>query len=407
MNISCCKSYVGKQIIGLLPNESECLFYYSPNVDVQAWKIDGTDSIDVVSVNGILNPYGYLYNIFSLSDGTYRFILSYIGTSAPTYIPAITDDIGDPVTYTLTNCCDLVCLEGTFNAADAVYLQTGYGWNWYNGAAIFNHTSVEEAIKSFYGTQTIYTATDNGDGSWYVKIDNAYVCNPPLAWSGDDLTYTDMVPCSPPASECLYIGFIDLNGGGSLSDYTLDDNTTPLVNDAYGNGYLRTLMQSNSGDIYGLFYDPSNFISQGIHLIYQGTSATNIDVHLIGNYWNTIYFSKATDSFIDCRPIFCYSLTFSTNYASLTNIQFASAPNILSSDLTASAPAYNNINFSNTFAMEDLIKSIYGSQATYTYTDNGDGTITISFNNVYDFGNPILTLVGKGTGPDNFDMIDC
>lgn len=216
-----------------------------------------------------------------------------------------------------------------------------------------------------------------------------------------------LLPADSGSTECLYIGFIDLNGGGSLSDYTLDDNTTPLVNDAYGNGYLRTLMQSNSGNIYGLFYDPSNFISQGIHLIYQGTSANNIDVHFMGNYWNTIYFSKATDTFIDCRPIFCYSLTFSTDYASLTKIQFASAPSILSSDLTASAPAYANINFSDTFAMEDLIKSIYGSQATYTYTDNGDGTITISFNNVYDFGNPILTLVGKGTGPDNFDMIDC
>lgn len=205
MRIDCCVSYFQKQLIGLLPNESECFFYYSPNLDVTDWFIDGISIYDPITINATLNPYGYLYNIFFLSDGTYRFILSYIGTSAPTYIPAITDDIGDPVTYTLTNCCNKICLEGAFNAADAVYLQTSYGWNWYNGAAIFGHPSVEEAIKSLYGTQTIYTATDNGDGTWYVKIDNAYVCNPPLAWSGDDVTYTDMVPCGTPV--CLYTTF--------------------------------------------------------------------------------------------------------------------------------------------------------------------------------------------------------
>lgn len=373
MNISCCKSYVGKQIIGLLPNESECFFYYSPNVDVQAWKIDGTDSIDVVSVNGILNPYGYLYNIFSLSDGTYRFILSYIGTSAPTYIPAITDDIGDPVTYTLTNCCDLVCLEGTFNAADALYFQTGYGWNWLNGAGTFGHTSVEEAIKSLYGLQTIYTATDNGDGTWYVKIDNAYVCNPPLAWSANDATYTDMVPCGTPV--CLFTSgsYNDSTGNTCFTTPGYDFNGQGIDFTAAANVYGGYAIQyGNSGTLpYGS--DTCSIVtfsyigySQPPDVIVNDPTYGLINLPLLDQYCekgclttNSILLKDTYDGTSIANYIYLPFSTFGTTTLDFVNDMLG-------------AETYLN-----------LILSKFCPGATCNVTSDGADYFTITFNDIY------------------------
>lgn len=206
MNISCCKSYVGKEIIGLLPSQADCLFYYSPNVDVTDWTIDGISIYDPITINATLNPYGYYFNYYDTSDyKDNRLVLSYVGTQPPTYIPVILDADDNPVIWNLTSCCTKVCLEGTFNAADYYYFNTGLGYNINVGDTAYGFddaATIEYVLKPLYGQQTTYSYTDNGDGTFYIKIDNAYVCNLPLAWSADDVTYTDMVPCGTPV--CLY-----------------------------------------------------------------------------------------------------------------------------------------------------------------------------------------------------------
>jgi hypothetical protein len=215
-------------------------------------------------------------------------------------------------------------------------------------------------------------------------------------------------PPVPPAQECIYVGFINLNGGGGLSDYTLTDNVTPLIN-AYGEGYLRTLMQSQQGDVYAPFYDPTNFILNGIHLYYVGTSANNIDVNFFGGYFGTINFTRLSDLSIQCQPVSCYTLTFPTAYYQLVDISFSFAPlQILSSNLISSAPFYNYINVTNVVDMTTLINQIYGSSAVYAIVDNGNDTYTITITNAYYFGsNPILSLANSRFEYYTDTMIDC
>ena len=210
------------------------------------------------------------------------------------------------------------------------------------------------------------------------------------------------------SEECLYVGFFDLNGGGSLSDYTLDDNTTILI-DAYGDGYLRTLMQSQQGDVYAPFYDPANFITQGVYVYYVGTSANNIDVNFLGSPFGTIGFTSLGENGIECRPLSCYTMTFPVAYNNLSDISFSFPPlTTLSSNLNGSAPFYGNISVTNVVDMTTLINQIYGNSAVYSIVDNGNDTYTMTITNAYYFGgNPFLTLVNSRFEPYSDTMTDC
>ncbi len=215
-------------------------------------------------------------------------------------------------------------------------------------------------------------------------------------------------PSNREGTDCLYVGYIDLNGGGSLSDYTLDDNTTILTN-AYGDGYLRTLMQSQQGDVYGVFYDPVNFIAQGVYVYYVGTSANNIDVNFLGSPFGTIGFNSLGDNGIECRPLSCYTMTFAVQYDNLSDISFSFPPlTTLSSSISSSAPFYSLINVTNVVDMTTLINQIYGNSATYTIVDNGNDTYTMTITSAYYLGsNPILTLLNSRKESYTDTMTDC
>lgn len=207
MRIDCCVSYFQKQLIGLLPNQSECLFYYAPDVNIDFWSIDSYTWDEVDALNTFLNPYGIYYNIYTTNNvAEPRFVLSYVGTEPPTYKPTINDPNANPVTWDWTNCCDKVCLEGTFGVDQYALFQSGYFFEALQTFP-FDDPYNTTLFKSLYGQQTTYTYTDNGDGTFYIKIDNAFVCNLPLSWSDDNITYTDMVPCGyvpPPAPRCYW-----------------------------------------------------------------------------------------------------------------------------------------------------------------------------------------------------------
>lgn len=210
------------------------------------------------------------------------------------------------------------------------------------------------------------------------------------------------------SEECLYVGYIDLKGGGSLNDYTLDDNTTILTN-AYGDGYLRTLMQSQQGDVYGVFYDPVNFIAQGVYVYYVGTSANNIDVNFLGSPFGTISFNSLGDNGIECRPLSCYTMTFALQYDTLSDLSFSFPPlTTLTSSISSSAPFYGFINVTNVVDMTTLINQIYGNSATYSIVDNGNDTYTMTITNAYYLGsNPILTLLNSRFESYTDTMTDC
>lgn len=403
MRIDCCVSYFQKQLIGLLPNESECFFYYTPNVDVNGWTIDGTDSTDVGSVNGILNPYGYIYNFFALGDGTYRFILSYIGTTPPSYLPVILDSGSNPVTWTLTNCCDKVCLEGTFNSADALYFQTGYGWNWYNGAGTFGHPSVEEAIKSLYGPQTIYTATNNGDGTFYIKIDNAYVCNLSLAWSGDNIVYLPMYDCQDPCFCLAFFSKSDYSGNYPTSDFAQYYMDPGLTQQAFnlpgdgkdGGGALRTYLESKGGGVYGV-YHPLGYPNDFNYFLYYYGNPQALKLFFTGGY-DYVTFYRFDDNIFGynypCTNTFnyCATVDYGVNAIRFTagNLYLgvypweydnSFSPNIYPTGTTS-------LDLTDTILMSKFVQNGFGPAAIYKITDTGSNYY-IQILNALNYGSP-------------------
>lgn len=177
MNIDCCKSYVGKQIIGLLPNEEECLYYLVINgqdlaaVNWTGWLIDGVD----VYTSG--------YYFYNNSYGNQSLIVSYIGTQSTQVV--LDDGFGNLYPFTVekvTNyggSCEKVCYQAEFD----------YGYNLYyidyfqlGGATptafapinIDSEALLEGYINPLLGT-TNADVSSVWDGSRYVvTINNAY-----------------------------------------------------------------------------------------------------------------------------------------------------------------------------------------------------------------------------------------
>lgn len=410
MAINCCKSYVGKQIIGLLPSQADCLFYYSPNVDVIGWQINGIDIFDSSAINSNLNPYGYYYGGYWLSNNTqFRFIISYIGMQPPSYMPIVTDNNGDTVTYYLTNCCELTCLEGTFNAADFYYFNTGLGYNINVGDSANGFddvVTINNILKPLYGQQLIYSYTDNGDGTFYIKIDNVYACALTLAWSADDVTYTDMVPCGTPADECMYYATINLGNPNSVnySDFYLDSAATIPAFDSGINGYngdgnLRNLLQSLGGDIFGIVCNGGPFDGTFYcHIV--GTSTYNVPIYdSVGSLVNGLSFEKATTYGMSCKPNFCYTATIDQPQIRLVTLEIYSYFYLNIDYQFAQSYKYGSLymDLSDMGQMQEYCNRLYGSTCIYDYKDNGNGTYTIQISNAYNLGAAPIFYVSDGS----------
>lgn len=393
MNISCCKSYVGKQIIGLLPNESECLFYYSPNLDVTDWTVDGISIYDQFNINTILNSYGYYYNQYYTSDNKEsRLVLSFVGTQPPTYIPVILDADDNPVTWYLTSCCDLVCLEGTYNAGDYYYFNTGLGYNINvgDGANGFDDVAtIENMLKPLYGQQLSYSYTDNGDGTFYIKIDNAFVCNPPLAWSADDVTYTDMVPCGyvpPPAPRCYWFAEYYSAPDNNFDLWTINGNafTTEIYN--ITGDASSSLNLSNFVLVYDSRFpwlvtdDPLSLPTIPTALDSLGNPNTptwqqggcdlvcwELIVPKTDLQFLALYFGIPMAGFLDCQSF----------YGSFFGLGVQNAGQIAQ--------------------LQTLYQSMFGSQVTVTSTLDANGDYVVRINNTYESFAPAWNNTTLGT----------
>ena len=198
------------------------------------------------------------------------------------------------------------------------------------------------------------------------------------------------VSCVPPLINCLYLGFIDFSSIPALDLFFDAAYTQPLFTNSLGAGQLRTLMQSNGGEVYGLIYDGSSFVFEGCHCFYYGTSANNIDVYsaTLGGYYGTISFAPISSSFVPCDATTCYTATYNNTSTILSMLNYITpAINLNSISLFINPPIGADIFLSDVNTMTLLFKQQYGQSAVYSYVDNGNGTSTITLDKAIDWMN--------------------
>lgn len=186
MNIDCCKSYVGKQIIGLLPGGAEeCLYVlvinaqdYGGDTNFVGWTLNGNDFL--TEIQNYVDS-GTNYNNDQGSQSYYGY---YTGTT-PTDLNITTNYSGE-ILFTITKVtdyegasCDLVCYQASFD----------YGFEWrfidFFSAApaspyifpsaynIDDATNLQYFASGFLGPQITVTSVWNGS-QYVVTINNAF-----------------------------------------------------------------------------------------------------------------------------------------------------------------------------------------------------------------------------------------
>jgi hypothetical protein len=183
MNIDCCKSYVGKQIIGLLPGGAEeCLYVLAINAQDYGvssffgWLLNGNDFITELS------NYGTVYE-YQNDTGSQSVYVYYTGTQ-PTDLDV--DILGTLTLFTIRKVtdfeggsCDLVCYQASFDYgyeyrfidyfATAPASPKFYG----GGQPIDDDPSLYNQISIFLGPQITVTSVWNGS-QYVITINNAF-----------------------------------------------------------------------------------------------------------------------------------------------------------------------------------------------------------------------------------------
>ena len=192
------------------------------------------------------------------------------------------------------------------------------------------------------------------------------------------------IPPIPPDS-CLYIGFFDLNLEPYDTMFFDSACTQPLFTNNIGDGALRSLMQSNGGELYFPYYNGSSFVFQGCNLFYYGTSVIPIDIYsnLFG-YVTSVYWYKNSDVGNPCRELSCFTATIESAFDKLANMKYYNIADIY----LPNNPPYNSmIDVTDITSMTLFFKETLGADIVYTYNDNGDGTYTITITNAIKYSN--------------------
>lgn len=182
MAIDCCKSYVGKQIIGLLPGGGEeCLYVLAINSQDYfdssfiGWTLNGNDFITELANYGTVIQY-------QNDTGNYSVYVYYTGTE-PTDLNVSTT--GGDVLFTIRKVtdfeggsCDLVCYQASFDYGYEYryidyFAAGGASPRLYGAAQPIDEVSLYGQLAAFLGTQI--TISTVWDGSQYVvTINNAF-----------------------------------------------------------------------------------------------------------------------------------------------------------------------------------------------------------------------------------------
>ena len=235
MNISCCKSYIGKEIIGLLPGgssvPSECLWFFQPAGDVSFWTVSGESFSNDANINAILNPQGIYYSYYNTGEPGltyYTMSFSYVGTEAPLYDLNILDSFNNPINPTwVEQCCTKTCYEiqidGYWEDYQPQFFDFGFGNIFYNNTPYTIDNPIWEGIfKSMFGSQTVLTYVLGNP--WSFKIDNAYACAIPKVYTGLTSSFVDMEPCAPPAPRCYWFAEYYSAPDNNFNSWTINGN---------------------------------------------------------------------------------------------------------------------------------------------------------------------------------------
>lgn len=220
MNIDCCKSYVGKQVIGLLPSEggeppeAPCFYFgeYSspPDNDFSFWTIGGQPfNTQLPLITG--NASNSINNNASpiIIDTRFAWALTNDVTSLPT-LPIALDSFGNPFTATwVQGGCKTTCYELLVPKTDLLFSQlflglssgvvldrAGFGisnWDISSPAIV---SIIDTYWRSAVGPQASVTSTLDANGDYIVRINNTYENFAPY-WSNQSLglQYFNEVTC--------------------------------------------------------------------------------------------------------------------------------------------------------------------------------------------------------------------
>lgn len=201
MSINCCKSYVGKEIIGLLPSSGaspvapKCLYYAETFNNSSGWSGFALD----IDGNGISAGLGYeigtsIQSGYNTEAGGYA--VSGIGQNIKLW--SLENDPID-TTWQILNfndfnyypvdmlplSCDLTtnCYSVDINLSGATILDLVLAgnymgspvdsWNTNSMGFTTNDPNLVTLLQSIFGGQAIITVNDNG-GSTFIQVDNCY-----------------------------------------------------------------------------------------------------------------------------------------------------------------------------------------------------------------------------------------
>jgi hypothetical protein len=218
-----------------------------------------------------------------------------------------------------------------------------------------------------------------------------------------------LTPALP--TTCLYISYVDFGAVTPTSLFFDAALTQPLFTNNIGDGALRTMMQTNGGELYGVWSDGGNAIFSGCNLYYYGTSGMNIDVYDLGGLVMTIEFNPMSAFALPCQALQCYSVTIDAFYAYLYVIDY-NTPLVTSNINVLSNPPYNNqIDLTDEISAGLFFRQLYGQDAVYSLVVNPDTSYTITLNNAINWFNdssPIsLYLDDNFSGLIQYDMTPC
>ena len=298
-----------------------------------------------------------------------------------------------------TSYCDTSksCFEtfGTFDTAASVLrctyltLSTGHTLDFSFTSGNIDDSSVTIYLQGIFGGQaTITSNIDWGNGTYSIKIDNAYNAISPVQIELFDRasTFVSNFAACVPVARCPYTASFDPiaqgTGYSNFVGWTLNGND--LVTE------LTSLMTSSGGNVWLGFNNSAEFLFYGCWFYYYGTSNIGpLDFTAPDSSVYQVYFTRNEDLAFGC-DYRCFEIPITGTGVKLDFATVAYTLTGYNPQLSSSAPFNANILSDDQIVLEQLFQLIYGPQCYVTVlTAGGNDTITIY--DAFDFGVPIVT----------------
>lgn len=240
MAIDCCKSYVGKQIIGLLPSGAEeCLYVLAINSqdfgasDFFDWTLNGNDFITELANYGTVLQY-------QNDTGNYSVYVYYTGTE-PTDLNVSTP--GGDILFTIRKVtdfeggsCDYVCYQASFDYGYQYryidYFASGPASpRYFVGAQDIDEVALYGQLAPFLGPQITVSSVWNGS-QYVVTINNAFnLGGLQLGDGGAVYTAFTALPCEIVPPTPVTLAFLDAypGAGAAYSVRKLSNSATSAL----------------------------------------------------------------------------------------------------------------------------------------------------------------------------------